>query len=127
MEATMRRATIVYDGSCNLCRRGLRWIYRFDWFKKFDALPYQSDQLHERFPQLNRADCERVIHVVFSDERVYVGGDALRKIYLCMPATFIVGVIMTIPPLPSVVRKIYSWIASRRQCFGKKCYLENLK
>ncbi len=118
------KATIIYDGSCKICVGNLRWLYRLDWLKKFDALPYQSEDVYRQFPKLRREDCEKAMHLVFPNGHVYIGADALRKIFLRIPVTFAIGVLMAIPPIPWVLRKLYFCLVPYRYCFGGRCHLE---
>lgn len=105
---------VIYDGECAICAGNLPWLHRLDWLKRFEDLPYQSPEVYRRFPQLKPRDCEQALHVAFPDGRTYRGADAFRVIFLRMPLTWIVGVLMGIPPLPQLLRKLYPILARNR-------------
>ena len=117
------RALVVYDGSCGLCGGNLKWLYRFDWLQKFEALPYQSPEVYQRVPALTPAQCEKSLQLAFPDGRIFEGSDAFREVFLRMPATFLVGVLMSIPPAPWLLRKLYPIIARNRYRLGGHCQL----
>jgi predicted DCC family thiol-disulfide oxidoreductase YuxK len=114
-----RKATVIYDGSCRFCAGNLPWLYRLDWRGRFDSLPYRSEKVYDRFPSLSREKCERAIHVVFPDGKIYAGADALREIFLQLPLLAIAGAVMAIPPLPWISRNLYRLLAPYRHRLGR--------
>lgn len=115
------KPVVIYDGSCGLCAGNLKWLYRLDWLHQFEAAPYQDSSLYSRFPQLKPEECEKALQVVFPNGRIFSGADAFRVIFLRMPLTFLVGLLMRIPPLPSLLRRLYPILAKNRYRWGGKC------
>src|SRR5579872_1760595 len=109
---------VIYDGQCNICAGNLTWLYRLDWLKRFEALPYQSDEVYRRYPQVQREECEQSLQVAFPNGRVYQGADAFREVFLRMPLMFVVGLVMAIPPMPWLLRKLYPVLARNRYRIG---------
>jgi predicted DCC family thiol-disulfide oxidoreductase YuxK len=118
-----QKPVVVYDGTCGICAGNLKWLYRLDTLKKFDATPYQADDLLRLFPHLKLAECEQTMHLVFPDGRTYAGADAFRQVFLRMPLMFPVGVLLSVPPLPWILRKLYPILARNRYHIGGKCEL----
>jgi predicted DCC family thiol-disulfide oxidoreductase YuxK len=114
---------VIYDGQCNICAGNLPWLYRLDWLKKFDALPFQSDEVYRRYPGVARADCEHALHVAFPNGSIYKGADAFRAVFLRMPATAVVGLLMSIPPILWLFEKLYPLLARNRYRIGGTCEL----
>jgi predicted DCC family thiol-disulfide oxidoreductase YuxK len=119
----LRKPLVVYDGACGICGGNLKWLYRLDWFRRFDALPYQSDEVYQACPQLTREACEQALQLVLLNGRVYSGTDAFREVFLRMPLTFPVGVLMLFPPLSWLLRKLYPILARNRYRMGGHCRL----
>lgn len=115
------KPVVIYDGGCGLCAGNLKWLYRLDTLKKFDAMPYQAKDLAQLFPHLNIEDCHTAMHLVFPDGRIYAGTDAFRQIFLRMPLMFLVGLLMFIPPLPWILRRLYPLLARNRYRLGGTC------
>lgn len=118
-----QKPVVVYDGACGICAGNLKWLYRLDTLKKFDAAPYQADDLLRLFPHLKLEECEKAMHLVFPDGRTYTGTDAFRQVFLRMPLMFPVGVLLSIPPLPWILRKLYPILARNRYRIGGRCEL----
>ncbi len=123
-----RKITVIYDGSCNLCAGNLHWLHRLDWWHRMEALPFQSDEVFERFPKLTRAECEKAMQVVLEDGRVESGAAAIREVFLCMPATWVVGIVMSIPPFACILDRLYRKWAPYRYAFAGRCPVDlNIK
>ena len=121
MNRRQAKPVVVYDGVCGLCAGNLKWLYRLDHLHVFEAAPYQQDDLYLRFPQLKREACEQALQLVFADGRVYAGVDAFREVFLRMPLTFLVGVLLWIPPLAWWLRKLYPIVSRHRYRLGGTC------
>jgi len=123
MTESPRKPTVIYDGTCGICAGNLKWLYRLDTLKKFDAIPYQTEDLLVRFPHLEMEECEKAMHLVFPDGRTYTGSDGFREVFLRMPLMFLFGLIMSVPPMPWVLRKLYPVLARNRYKIGGSCEL----
>src|SRR5215510_7499877 len=73
------------------------------------------------FQLLKMEDCQNAMHLVFPDGRTYTGADAFRKIFLRMPLMFPVGLILSIPPIPWLLRRLYPLLARNRNRLGGHC------
>jgi predicted DCC family thiol-disulfide oxidoreductase YuxK len=118
---TESKATVIYDGSCGLCSGNLKWLFRFDTLHKFEAMPYQDPEVYRKFPQIKENECQQAMHVVFPNGKVFQGSDGFREVFLRLPWFFFVGILMSIPPLPFILRKAYPVIARHRYKLGGQC------
>ena len=123
MAGQPKKPVVIYDGTCGICAGNLKWLHRLDTLKKFDAMPYQTENLLARFPHLKMEECEKAMHVVFPDGKTYTGSDGFREVFLRMPMMFIIGLIMSIPPVPLILRKLYPVLARNRYRVGGSCEL----
>jgi predicted DCC family thiol-disulfide oxidoreductase YuxK len=121
------KPVVIYDGTCGICAGNLKWLRRLDWLKKFDDMPYQAAELARMFPHLNTEECEKAMHLVFPNGTTYTGADAIRKVFLRMPVTFPAGAIMSVPPLPWMLRKLYPVLARNRYRIGGTCEVHQRK
>ena len=118
---------VIYDGSCGLCAGNLKWLHRLDWLGCFEDLPYQDPSLGTRAPGLTPEVCAEALYLVFSDGRKFRGADAFREVFLRMPLTLPLGLIMAVPPFPWISRKLYPFIARNRYRLGGTCSLHEKK
>ena len=123
MNRRPQKPVVMYDGACGVCAGNLKWLYRLDTLRKFDAMPYQAKDLTLLFPGLKIEDCHHAMHLVFPDGRVYAGADAFRQIFLRMPLMFVAGLLMSIPPIPWILRRLYPLLARNRYRLGGQCEL----
>lgn len=121
-----RKIALIYDGSCNLCAGNLHWLERLDWRGRFEAMPSQADEVYARFPQLSRAACDEAMHVVLEDGRVKSGAAAFREVFLRLPAMWLVGVFMCVPPVTCLLEKLYRKWAPLRHHFGGGCEVKRV-
>jgi len=115
---------VVYDASCGICAGNLPWLHRLDWLGAFDDLPYQSEEAYRLFPRLNRSDCEQALQLAFPDGRIFSGADAFREVFLRMPVTLPAGLLMAVPPLPRLLRRLYPILARNRYRLGGHCVID---
>lgn len=115
------RPVVVYDGGCGMCKGNVKWLARLDWLGVFEAMPYQDPRMYDLFPRLDPKRCEQEMHLAFPDGRVFAGADALRQVLLRLPAAAPLGLILSIPPLPWVLRRLYPVLARNRHRLGGRC------
>jgi predicted DCC family thiol-disulfide oxidoreductase YuxK len=115
------KATVIYDGACNLCAGNLKWLRRLDWLGKLEARPYQDEAVYARFPQLKREECEQAMQVVLADGRTFAGAEALREVFLRLPLTCPLGVLLFLSPLMGLAKRIYRHIAAHRYEISGSC------
>jgi len=112
---------VIYDGGCNFCKANLHWLRRLDWLHRFEGIAYQDKTLYTRYPQLRPEACEKAVHVVFPDGRTEQGGDAVREILLRLPLGFLPGLLLSIPPLRQIARRVYPVLARNRYHMRGHC------
>ncbi len=115
------KTAIIYDGACGFCAKNLKWIRRLDWLKKFETLPFQDDAVYTRFPQLKREECEKAMHAVLPNQSTFAGAEAFREVFLRMPLTCPLGLILCVPPVMWVAQRCYRVVAAHRHSLGESC------
>jgi predicted DCC family thiol-disulfide oxidoreductase YuxK/uncharacterized membrane protein YphA (DoxX/SURF4 family) len=89
---------MLFDGECQFCRR---WVARWKnaTGDAVDYLPFQSEEIGRRFPEIPRAELEKSVHLITPDGKVLSGAEAvfqalafggthrwLLRLYLNFPA-----------------------------------------
>jgi predicted DCC family thiol-disulfide oxidoreductase YuxK len=122
-ETHRRTLIVVFDGGCGLCSAGSRWIRRLDWLGRCLPVPLQSESLYRLVPELTPAACWEAMQVVLPGGRVRSGGDAIRTLMANLPLTAPLALVLAVPPLPWLVRRLYPWLATRRRSLSAACGL----
>ncbi|HJZ63264.1 MAG TPA: DUF393 domain-containing protein [Candidatus Acidoferrum sp.] len=110
----MSRFTVLFDGSCSLCRASVARARRSDRDKRIEFLDLQDPQAAIRFPQVNREEAMRLMQAVDSDGQVLAGVDAWAGIGLHLPGWNQIAWILYVPGIHWLAARIYAWIARNR-------------
>jgi predicted DCC family thiol-disulfide oxidoreductase YuxK len=108
-----RPVTVIYDGACAFCRRWVERVRRWDRHERLTFLPYQSEDLDVRFPQVSRAECRVRIHLVDGHGAVFRGAAAGREILRRLPGGGLWILPFYVPGGLAVAERVYTWITRR--------------
>lgn len=120
--ATMpvRHFTIIFDGSCGICRQTMAVISGLDLLHRVEIRDAIGEwpQLAVRFPGLSQGRCLDTMHVVRQDGRVYEGFDGYRALAWALPLWWVLVPLLYVPGVPLVGRAIYAHVARERFVAG---------
>lgn len=108
-------ATVIYDGSCGLCRQCVELLKRWDREHVLQYVPFQDGaavaRLRVALPALAAA-----MHVVLPDGRSYAGADAVPALFRLLRGKRWVAPLFRVPGVLPLARRVYAQIAARRHC-----------
>jgi len=110
----MAELTVLYDGSCNLCRASAERVRRFDSRRRIELLDLHDPSASRRFPQVNREEAMKWMQAVDSRGRIQSGSDAWARIGLLLPGWQLVAWVLLVPGARWLAGKTYGWIARNR-------------
>jgi predicted DCC family thiol-disulfide oxidoreductase YuxK len=110
----MAELTVLFDGSCNLCRASAERVRRFDRANRIEFLDVNDPAALQRFPQVNREEARIWMQAVDSNGKVFCGSDAWARIGSRLPGWKVVAWILLVPGIRWFAGKIYAWIARNR-------------
>ena len=131
--ATGRKATLLYDGNCELCKRSVRLLKRLDTNERIRFADARDEaQWPASDVELNRERMLEAMHLVTPGGReVYAGFDAFRWVCARVPLLWGVYPFLHLPGVPTLGRKLYAWIAKNRfelvPCHHGACELPALR
>lgn len=108
------RYTVLYDADCPICLKSVERLRRWDRQKSLRFLPARDPVVPERFPTLSREALEASIHLVGSDGGVWVGADAVERLFAILPGFSGFRWIFRIPFVRPLARWVYRWVARNR-------------
>ncbi len=113
------KPVMIFDGDCGFCRF---WIERWRrWTQaQVEFVPYQDASVAERFPEVSVAACEKAVHLVERDGRVFRGAEAvfqsLAGVFLL---AWLIRIYRAIPLFARLSETAYRFVASHRQLFSR--------
>lgn len=110
----MAELTVLYDGSCGLCRASVARVRPFDRRGRVEFLDLQDLSTEKRFPQIDREIAMRWMQAVDAHGRVWSGTDAWAHIGQLLPGWNLLAWILLVPGIRWIAAKIYMWIARNR-------------
>jgi predicted DCC family thiol-disulfide oxidoreductase YuxK len=122
-----KRALVLYDGHCALCRKSVALLQRLDWFKRLGyldvrdserlqgvVLPVPPDRLLEEMHLLPQGG-----------QKFYHGFTAFRWMAWQLPLLWPLVPFLYLPGMASLGQRAYLWIARNRfrlvPCHGGIC------
>ena len=119
----------LYDEKCSLCQTSKKSFMKLDWLHKVRWVSLQGYEKDEQSLLLNRSDLRKELHIILPSGRLLKGFYAIRRLLLCFPITFLIGVFLYLPFMPIIGNPVYKWIAKnrykwlRKNCKGDSCSL----
>ena len=106
--------TVLYDGSCSLCRASVARARRFDSHERVEFLDLHDPSVPQRFPQIDQEIAMRWMQAVDAHGRVTSGVDAWARIGLLLPGWNFLAALLLVPGIRWLAAQVYAWIAENR-------------
>lgn len=116
----MAELTVIYDGSCNLCRASVARIHHMDPRGRVETLDLHDATVVARFPQVDYEQAMRLMQAVDSSGRVYSGADAWARIGLTLPGWRLLAWMLLVPGIHFVAQRVYGWVARNRYRWNRE-------
>jgi len=113
------RPVVIYHGECGFCRRWADRLRKLDRRQALVLLPLQAPDA-VRISGCSRAALERAVHLVGVDGAVFAGAAAVREACRCLPAGWIVRILLGVPGVMAVAERAYAWVAGRWGPVGRR-------
>jgi predicted DCC family thiol-disulfide oxidoreductase YuxK len=117
--------TVLYDGSCSLCRASAERVHRFDTRHRVELLDLHQPSVAQRFPQVDREVAMRWMQAVDSAGDVFNGVDAWAQIGRLLPGWSLFAWLLLVPGIHWLATKIYRWVARNRYRWNRQVCTDN--
>ncbi|MBL4715446.1 MAG: DUF393 domain-containing protein [Bacteroidia bacterium] len=109
------KTTIIYDGFCDYCNGFVNWMLTVVNTKKVNILPCHLLASSPHSDNIKPEACNKYIHVITPDRKIYWGADAVREIWLLLdhwsrPFAYF----LKLPGVIHFARIIYRIVSSNR-------------
>jgi predicted DCC family thiol-disulfide oxidoreductase YuxK len=112
--------TVLFDGSCSLCRASVARVRPFDRHGEIEFLDLHDPSSNRRFPNIDREVAMRSMQAVDRRGRVYTGEEAWAQIGLRLPGWKLLAWILLVPGIRWIARFLYLWIARNRYRWNRE-------
>ena len=107
--------TALYDGNCLICQSTCTTVRAFDWLKRIDFVNLHEDEAWRgQQHDLKRDQLMGEIHVLDQEGRLYAGFQGTRRLLKELPLGFPFWLLLQLPGMDGVGRRVYRYIARRR-------------
>ena len=113
-DGTRGAYTLLYDGSCPLCRKAVFRLEAWDREGRVELLPAQDPAAAERFPWLSEEALMDSIHLVGPENQTWEGAGAVEELAGLLPRWRWAAWLFRLPLVRSLGRRVYRWVARRR-------------
>lgn len=115
-----QKYTVVFDGSCGLCKRTVALIKSLDLFHGVEYLDAFNGwpEVQRRFPTLDRDRCLEEMYAVDASGKVRVGFDAYRGLAFILPLGWLLLPVFYFPGALVIGPKLYRNVANNRHNSG---------
>jgi predicted DCC family thiol-disulfide oxidoreductase YuxK len=112
--------TVLFDGSCSLCRASVARVRPFDHRSQIEFLDLHDPSSIQRFPNIDREEAMRSMVAVDMNGRVYAGADAWAQIGLRLPGWNLLAWLLLLPGIRWMAHIIYAWVARNRYRWNRE-------
>ena len=116
---------VFYDDQCEICQSGASWLRLIDDKNRIEFVSIEPCFLLSHYPDLDPEACQRELHVIAPDGRLYRGWEAVSRLARLFPQTWLVGMLGTLPLFMQLGRALYRSLAANRyalsKCHGGAC------
>ncbi len=114
--------TVLYDGQCVFCTKGIQNLKRLDLFKSLEFVSLHDPSTVTRFPDLTYEMKMDQMWVVSADGNRYGGADAVRYLSRRLPLLYPLAPLLHFPGTQWLWKKLYKFVANRRyRIAGRNC------
>lgn len=114
-----RTHTVVYDGHCNVCKRLVAGLTRWDRDGKIEVVPAQAPGVQARFHWISgRAFTEAMQVVRASDGKTWQGAAAIEQLLDVLPRGRWIAWVFSVPLVRGLAESLYRWFARNRYHMG---------
>jgi predicted DCC family thiol-disulfide oxidoreductase YuxK len=121
-EAAAARAgrpyTVVWDGTCKVCRHMISLLDAWDRDDVIETLPSQNTSVYARFPWIPAEAYAEAVQLIGPGGRTWQGASAIEQLLRILPYGAALGWAFRLPFVGALIDRFYRWFARNRYHFG---------
>ena len=113
----MKKAIVLYDGNCTLCRKTMRIISFLDIFQQLNFINVLSPEAAALIQALHLKSDDLLFDMhIIEGTKSWKGYQAYQRISLRIPLLWVFVPFLYFPPIRFVGERIYRRVADSRTC-----------
>lgn len=116
------KPVLIYDSECNLCTRFQKALALLDIKGKVSYRSLHDPSVYIDFPNLNKEDCEDVIHLVDSDGKIYRSTEVIEFLVEIFPGVNKFAWLLESDSAKNAMDVFYNKLNDMRIMKKRKCY-----
>jgi predicted DCC family thiol-disulfide oxidoreductase YuxK len=114
----VRRFTVVYDGTCEVCTRFSKVLRKWDRQGAIDIVPSQTPGLMARFPWIPASGYAESLQLIGPHGETWQGAAAIEELLHVLPRGRAARWIFRLPFARHFADRFYKWFARNRYHMG---------
>ena len=110
--------TVLYDGSCPLCRRAVARLQSWDSDGRLEFLSSDSPRVETDFSWISREELAEALHLVGVGKKTWAGARAVEELVRLLPTFRLGSWIFRLPFARTFAKFGYRHIAQNRNALG---------
>lgn len=82
----MKLPILLFDSECSLCVRFTQALKLVDKDEKINFVSVYDEKIYELYPELNKDECEEVVHYLTEDGKIFQGGAVIEHLVKEIPS-----------------------------------------
>ncbi len=117
-----RKPILLYDSECTLCVRFKKALELIDLKKTVVYKSIYETSIYIDYPELSQEECERIIHLIASDGKIYVGAEVIEFLLVRFPGVKKFSWLLEGDSTKKAFKVFYKQINDMRMMKKKNCY-----
>lgn len=115
----MTEYTVVYDGHCNVCKKIVGGLEKWDRNHVLEIVPSQLPGVKERFPWIPEKEYIESLQLVRTrDGQTWQGAASIEQLLDILPKGKFISWIFSLPFARPIGERAYRWFARNRYHLG---------
>ncbi len=110
---------LIYDSKCTLCLRFQKALSFLD--NEISFVSIYEDELYQKYPELDRSECDEVIHLITEDSKILKAGEVITYLMKRNPAVKKFAWLIDKESSQKTVDAFYGKVKEMRDKQRKKC------
>ena len=121
MEEKLTPPILIYDSKCSLCVRFKDSLLKLGGAEEINAVSIYTEELYDKFPELNKDECDQVVHFITKDNKILAGPEVIEHLVKDFPLVNKFSWLIESEMGKKAINYFHDMANKYRQTLKKKC------